>query len=170
MIRAAVTTSLGRFALTASERGLVSVTPAGAAIEAGAGRARSAPLEAPCAWLLAYAGGDPRPFGGALDLDGTEFERSVWSRLLAIPFGARETYGTLATALGGAATARAVGAAVAANRAAIVVPCHRVVGAGGTLTGYAWGLDLKRRLLAHESGHVAFELSAPRSRAAARGA
>lgn len=100
--------------------------------------------------LLAYCAGDPSPYGGALDLAGTEFQLRVWRRLLAIPFGAQVTYGALAAELGVAGEARAVGTAVAANPIAILVPCHRVVGAGGTLRGYAWGLDLKRRLLARE--------------------
>ena len=78
----------------------------------------------------------------------------MWRRLLAIPFGAQTTYGALAADLGAPGDARAVGAAVAANPVAILVPCHRVVGAGGALRGYAWGLDLKRRLLTHETAHA----------------
>lgn len=165
---AAVETSLGRFVLTASARGLVAVAPAG---EAG-GVADSCPpppepgtlLAAAAAWLLAYAAGDPRPFEGAIDPRGTEFERRVWAWLQAIPFGTCRSYGAIASELGAGVAARAVGAAVAANALALVIPCHRVVGARGELTGYAWGTDFKRRLLAHEARHVPFALTQSEAR------
>ncbi|MBB4266949.1 methylated-DNA--[protein]-cysteine S-methyltransferase [Roseospira visakhapatnamensis] len=84
---------------------------------------------------------------------GTPFQRAVWDGLRAIPPGETESYGTLAARLGRSGAARAVGRANALNPLAIVVPCHRVVGAGGTLTGYAGGLDRKRWLLDHEARH-----------------
>lgn len=105
------------------------------------------------------------PFGGAatqlaeyfdgrrtaFDLDvrpaGSEFQRRVWALLRLIPYGQTTTYGRLAAELGDAGLARAVGAANALNPISIVVPCHRVVGAGGGLVGYAGGLDRKRQLL-----------------------
>ncbi len=87
----------------------------------------------------------------ALDLDGTEFQRLVWSELARIPFGATSTYGATAEAIGRPAAARAVGAATGRNPAPVIVPCHRVVGASGSLTGFAGGLDTKRALLAHEA-------------------
>ena len=148
--RAVVETALGRFALTATERGLRSLAPLGERGETGHEVAAHPHLAAAAAWLRAYAAGDPAPFAGALDLAGSDFQLRVWQRLLAIPFGAQATYGAIAAELGIPGEARAVGAAVAANAVAIQVPCHRVVGAGGALRGYAWGLDLKRRLLAHE--------------------
>ena len=158
--RSVVETLLGRFALTASAQGLRSLVPLGVGGGFDRGEPRGAPaaadeaglrhLQAAVAALRGYCAGDPSPFAGALDLAGTDFQLRVWRRLLAIPFGAQITYGTLAAELGVAGEARAVGAAVAANPVAILVPCHRVVGAGGTLRGYAWGLDLKRRLLARE--------------------
>jgi methylated-DNA-[protein]-cysteine S-methyltransferase len=89
----------------------------------------------------------------ALDLKGTEFQRSVWRALLDIPFGEVRTYGELARALGRPGAARAVGAANGRNPVAILVPCHRVVAAGGRLGGYAGGLETKRKLLAHEAAH-----------------
>jgi methylated-DNA-[protein]-cysteine S-methyltransferase len=87
-----------------------------------------------------------------LDLDpvGTQFQTEVWAALVSIPFGTTTTYGDLATKLGRPGSARAVGHAVARNPIGIVVPCHRVVGANGVLTGFAAGLDRKRWLLEHE--------------------
>jgi methylated-DNA-[protein]-cysteine S-methyltransferase len=86
-----------------------------------------------------------------VDPDGTEFQRSVWAGLRRIPAGETTSYGALARSLGLPTSAcRAVGAANGANPIWIVVPCHRVIGASGALTGYAGGLDVKRWLLAHE--------------------
>lgn len=81
---------------------------------------------------------------------GTPFQATLWAALAAIPRGTTTTYGALAASLGRPAAARAIGAANAANPLAIVVPCHRVVGADGSLTGYAGGTQRKRWLLAHE--------------------
>jgi methylated-DNA-[protein]-cysteine S-methyltransferase len=89
---------------------------------------------------------------------GTSFQREVWKALRAIPAGTTMSYGQLATNLGRAGASRAVGAANGANPIAIVVPCHRVIGANGALTGYGSGLPYKRWLLDHESrfasGHL----------------
>jgi methylated-DNA-[protein]-cysteine S-methyltransferase len=82
--------------------------------------------------------------------DGTPFQRRVWDALRRIPPGTTTTYGAIARAIGTPHAARAVGAANAANPIAILVPCHRVVGADGALTGYAFGVERKRWLLAHE--------------------
>jgi methylated-DNA-[protein]-cysteine S-methyltransferase len=86
---------------------------------------------------------------------GTAFQQRVWNELRRIPAGTTTTYGAVATALGQPGAARAVGLANGRNPVAIVVPCHRVIGAGGALTGYGGGLDRKRWLLAHEARHVA---------------
>ncbi|MEX2195386.1 MAG: methylated-DNA--[protein]-cysteine S-methyltransferase [Thermoleophilaceae bacterium] len=86
---------------------------------------------------------------------GSAFERRVWNALLEIPYGATTTYGELATALGEPGAARAVGAANGRNPIAIIVPCHRVIGAGGRLTGYGGGLPRKRALLALEGAAAA---------------
>lgn len=83
---------------------------------------------------------------------GTAFQRRVWDALLAIPYGETRTYGELAAALG--SSARAVGSAVGKNPVSVIIPCHRVLGAGGSLTGYAGGLDRKRALLALERAHA----------------
>ena len=85
-------------------------------------------------------------------LIGTDFEVRVWEGLLAIPFGSASTYGELAAKLGKPSAARAVGAAVGKNPISFVVPCHRVVGTSGALTGYHWGLPRKRAMLGWETG------------------
>jgi methylated-DNA-[protein]-cysteine S-methyltransferase len=85
--------------------------------------------------------------------NGTSFQRMVWAALRDIPVGHTISYGTLAAKIGRPSAARAVGLANGANPIAIVVPCHRVVGANATLTGYGGGLDRKRWLLAHENAH-----------------
>ncbi len=87
-----------------------------------------------------------------LDLRGTAFQLRVWQALRAIPRGQTKSYSQLARELGNAGATRAVARACAVNRVAIVVPCHRVVGAGGALTGYRWGVERKRQLLNAESG------------------
>ena len=98
--------------------------------------------------LKRYFAGDTAPFDLPLDLThGTPFQRSVWQGLLAIDRGHTCSYGELATRTGHAGAVRAVGAAVGRNPLSIVVPCHRVVGAGGALTGYAGGLPRKAALL-----------------------
>ena len=85
-----------------------------------------------------------------LDLRGTEFQRRVWDALARIPHGETRTYGAIAEAVGRPAAARAVGAATGKNPAPLIVPCHRVVGANGALTGFAGGIEAKRFLLTHE--------------------
>ena len=96
-------------------------------------------------WLEIYFSGQAPDFTPQLDLRGTPFRRKVWEQLLRIPFGHTVTYGDLARQTGG--SPRAVGGAVGHNPVSLIVPCHRVIGAGGRLTGYAGGLDLKSRLL-----------------------
>jgi methylated-DNA-[protein]-cysteine S-methyltransferase len=102
--------------------------------------------------LAEYFAGDRRVFDLPLGLRGTDFQRRVWGELLRIPYGATTSYGAVAAALGlPPGAARAVGLANGANPISIVVPCHRVVGADGSLTGYGGGLDRKRYLLDLES-------------------
>lgn len=102
------------------------------------------------AQLAAYVAGTRQSFDLPLDLTGTPFQRRVWHALLAIPYGETVTYRDLACDLGRPGGAQAVGGAVARNPVSIVVPCHRVLGSDGSLTGYAWGLHVKRWLLDHE--------------------
>ncbi|TQJ56671.1 MULTISPECIES: methylated-DNA--[protein]-cysteine S-methyltransferase [Streptomyces] len=102
--------------------------------------------------LKAYFAGELREFSLELRLHGTPFQRSVWDGLRKIPYGETRTYGELAEALGNPTASRAVGLANGRNPIGIIVPCHRVIGAGGGLTGYGGGLDRKRRLLDFEGG------------------
>jgi len=88
--------------------------------------------------------------------NGTPFQRSVWDQLRKIPYGETCSYGDLADALGNPSASRAVGLANGKNPIGIIVPCHRVVGANGSLTGYGGGLDRKRRLLDFERGTALF--------------
>ena len=106
------------------------------------------------AQLEAWFAGALRRFELALDTSGTEFQRAVWTAVAAIPYGETASYADVALAAGRPRASRAVGAANGANPLPIVVPCHRVVGADGSLTGFAGGLETKRRLLAHEAGHA----------------
>lgn len=100
--------------------------------------------------LTEYLAGRRRTFGLPLAPGGTPFQRQVWEALRAIPYGETRTYGQIAAALGRPKAVRAVGQANHRNPLPIFIPCHRVVGAGGALTGYAGGLALKRALLALE--------------------
>lgn len=105
--------------------------------------------------LQQYFAGDRRIFDIELDLQGTEWERRVWDALLRIPYGETRTYGAIARELGTVRASRAVGLANGRNPVAIVVPCHRVIGADGRLTGFGGGLDRKRSLLDLEAGRLA---------------
>lgn len=103
----------------------------------------------------AYFSGDIRALDGvAVKTGGTEFQKSVWAALRAIPAGETRSYGQLAAAIGSPRAVRAAGLANGQNPVAVIVPCHRVIGANGTLTGYAGGLERKRWLLAHEGARV----------------
>ncbi len=104
--------------------------------------------------LAEWFSGARRDFEIPLVLRGTPFQQSVWKALQAIPYGAVRSYGDLARSLGKPEAAQAVGAANGRNPVAIIVPCHRVIGANGSLTGYAGGLDRKRFLLALEQGNA----------------
>ncbi|MFY8164626.1 MAG: methylated-DNA--[protein]-cysteine S-methyltransferase [Brevundimonas sp.] len=103
-----------------------------------------------------YFAGDVHALDGlTVTAGGTDFQRSVWKALRAIPAGETRTYGQLAAAIGSPKAVRAVGLANGRNPVALIVPCHRVIGANGTLTGYAGGLERKRWLLQHEGASVA---------------
>ncbi|MGW3988406.1 methylated-DNA--[protein]-cysteine S-methyltransferase [Streptomyces sp. NPDC004830] len=101
--------------------------------------------------LAAYFAGDLKEFRLPLRTEGSPFREKVWAALDAIPYGATVTYGEIAARIGAPrAAVRAVGGAIGANPLLVVRPCHRVIGTGGALTGYAGGLDRKVRLLTHE--------------------
>lgn len=106
--------------------------------------------------LKAYFAGELEKFTVALRLTGTPFQRTVWDQLRRIPYGETRTYGQLADLLGAPAASRAVGLANGRNPVGIIVPCHRVIGANGGLTGYGGGLERKRRLLDFERGASLF--------------
>lgn len=108
-----------------------------------AGRTRTARAQ-----VAAYFAGKRREFSLPLAPSGTPFQQRVWAALRAIPFGATRSYGELARALG--SSPRAVGRANATNPICLIVPCHRVIGRDGSLTGFAFGEDIKLRLLEHE--------------------
>jgi len=101
--------------------------------------------------LEAYFTGELERFELPLALRGTEFQRSVWEALREVPYGSTTTYSELAAAIGRPSACRAVGAANGRNPLALIVPCHRVIGAAGGLTGYGGGLERKRLLLALEA-------------------
>ncbi len=103
--------------------------------------------------LREYFAGKRKTFSVPLDMRGTSFQKDVWHALLAIPFGETRSYGQLAKQLGNPQAMRAVGAANGRNPISIIVPCHRVIGASGKLTGFAGGLETKAQLLdLEESG------------------
>lgn len=103
------------------------------------------------AQITDYITGSRTEFDLPLDPVGTNFQRSVWNGLSKIPFGETRSYGELASSLDRPGAARAVGAATGRNPISIVIPCHRLVGSNGKLTGFAGGLDAKRWLLEHET-------------------
>jgi methylated-DNA-[protein]-cysteine S-methyltransferase len=103
--------------------------------------------------LDAYFRGELREFDLPLDLQGTDFQKLVWHELCRIPYGETRSYSAIAVAIHAPKAVRAVGAANGRNPIPIVVPCHRVIGAGGSLVGYGGGLPLKRLLLDLESRH-----------------
>ena len=144
---------VGRLRLVADDEGLrridflnKSVGPADEAWREDTKRLR-APLEQ----LAAYFAGELREFDLALAPEGTEFRRGVWQALLGIAYGETISYGELARRIGNPKASRAVGLANGCNPLPIVIPCHRVIGADGSLTGYGGGLPIKRKLLALES-------------------
>lgn len=106
-------------------------------------------LQRACSWLDAYFRGERRIVDFPISLRGTAFQQRVWEQLQTIPYGHTCSYGDIARKIG-CRSAQAVGQAVGSNPVAILIPCHRVVGAKGQLTGYAYGLDIKMWLLQHE--------------------
>ena len=168
---ATVRTPWATFAVAATPRGIAAIFPVTGELTAAraargpwlkrrvregaelivhpAARSYPASLARAVSALRAYASGrSARRL--ALDLDGTPFQMKVWNRLCAIPSGKTVSYGALAAAIGRPRAARAVGAAVGANPVPLLVPCHRVIGENGSLTGFGLGLPMKRALLAHE--------------------
>jgi methylated-DNA-[protein]-cysteine S-methyltransferase len=153
-------TPLGLFSAAVNEAGAVTATAFGdeAALasrlkEASLIRVPSAAATAH-AQLLAYFTGELRNFALEVAPAGTTFQQRVWAALRLIPYGGVQTYGQLAAQLGQAGAARAVGRANATNPICVIVPCHRVIGADGSLTGFAFGEACKHRLLEIEGAHL----------------
>jgi methylated-DNA-[protein]-cysteine S-methyltransferase len=150
-------TPVGELTLIASDQGLRAILwPRESRRRAGiANRPRRGPdhpiLKQAAAQLDEYFAGTRMSFEIPLDLDGTRFQVAAWRALANIPFGSTTSYGQQAAALGIPSAARALGAANRANPVCIVLPCHRVIGADGSLTGFAGGLALKQWLLDHEA-------------------
>ena len=148
MPRTVVDTPIGPLGLIASDAGLRAVLFDGRKIHA---EGRSAVLSEATRQLDAYFDGELLTFDLPLDLHGTEFQRRCWLALGSIPYGQTVSYGEQARRLGlGSDAARAVGAANGRNPLPIVLPCHRVIGTDGSLTGFGGGLHVKRFLLEHE--------------------
>jgi methylated-DNA-[protein]-cysteine S-methyltransferase len=155
MWKTVIESPLGDVLVAATERGVAGVYFAGQKyFPAGAAAWQDAPerpvLKQARAELQEYFAGTRTTFTVPLDPRGTPFQMRVWKMLQDIPYGGTMSYGAIGARLGGGSVARAVGAAVGRNPISVIVPCHRVVGANGALTGYAGGLDRKRALLALE--------------------
>jgi len=149
--RVSVDSPVGRLTLVASDAGLRVLVFAGESLSPEAKPGRHRVLARAILELEEYFDGKRRVFELPLDLVGTTFQQQAWMALASIPYGETVSYGEQALRLGRPGAARAVGAANARNPISIVLPCHRVVGADGSLTGYGGGLDVKRRLLEHEA-------------------
>ena len=150
-----IDTPLGRYTLAATAEGLTHVQLVGSpSLPRDSGDAdpdASCHLDAAQRALHEYFAGERRDFADlALTPSGSPFQKRVWDALQAIPFGHTASYGEIAHRIGRGTAARAVGSANHHNPLGIVVPCHRVIGADGRLTGYAGGLSRKRWLLSHE--------------------
>jgi len=104
--------------------------------------------------LKEYFMGKRKTFNIPIAPEGTEFQKSVWLKVMNLPYGQTASYGTIASVTGSIKNARAVGLANAKNPIPIIIPCHRIVSSTGKLTGYAGGLEIKRWLLLHEANHL----------------
>ncbi|MBO9725569.1 MAG: methylated-DNA--[protein]-cysteine S-methyltransferase [Novosphingobium sp.] len=152
LARSKMPSPVGELTLIASEAGLVAVLwenddPARVRLADVKDEADHPVLTRTAVQLAEYFAGERRAFDLPLDFRGTDFQKSVWAQLLAIPFGETRSYGEIARNLGNPTASRAVGAANGRNPISIIAPCHRVVGASGSLTGFAGGLEAKAFLL-----------------------
>ena len=150
-----VASPVGELKVVASDKGLVAVLwendrPGRVPLQEMVADERHPVLVETERQLGEYFAGKRKTFSVALDMRGTQFQKDVWAALLAIPFGETRSYGELAKQLGNPKASRAVGAANGRNPVSIIVPCHRVIGATGKLTGFAGGLETKATLLTLE--------------------
>jgi AraC family transcriptional regulator of adaptative response/methylated-DNA-[protein]-cysteine methyltransferase len=159
-------TAFGRLLVAATERGVCFVElgdddkalEAGLAAEYPLASREQLPAEMGewmAAVLASIDDASPRPATVPLDVKATDFKWRVWRALQEIPYGETRSYAEVAAAIGAPRAVRAVANACATNNAALVIPCHRVIGSNGTLTGYRWGVERKRQLLEHERDHAA---------------
>jgi methylated-DNA-[protein]-cysteine S-methyltransferase len=150
---------IGRLLLDGNERALQGLHMSPAGPRPGWRSARESFADA-VEQLEQYFAGERVEFDLELDMRGTDFQKDVWNALLTIPYGETRSYGQIAKQIGRPDRARAVGAANGSNPVSIIVPCHRVIGSDGSLTGYGGGLDRKRWLLEHEAGVGSLNLTA----------
>jgi methylated-DNA-[protein]-cysteine S-methyltransferase len=144
-------TPIGELTLTASDTALTGIYFPGSRVAPPAGHdGPNEVLDQACHQLNEYFAGRRTAFDISLAAAGSEFEHRVWNLLITIPYGSTTSYGALAKRLGDPSQARAVGAANGKNPIPIIVPCHRVIGANGDLTGFGGGIERKRWLLQHE--------------------
>ena len=159
-VHTTMSSPVGTLTLVATDEGLAGILwendwPNRTPVEIGA-RADSHPvLMETERQLNEYFSGRRKEFALTLDVDGTPFQRRVWNALRTIPFGETRSYGEIATQIGNPAAMRAVGAANGRNPVSIVVPCHRVIGSTGKLTGFGGGLEAKAQLLELEGSYPA---------------
>ena len=156
-----VSTPLGDLTAVADDAGLTQVILAGDDGSVLTEATEGGPIvDAATQQLAEYFAGERMAFDVPLAPQGTEFQQTVWTALGDVPFGTTATYGEIARAIGQLTATRAVGAANGRNPIPIIIPCHRVIGASGELTGYSGGggIETKRRLLDHESGTLSFAI------------
>lgn len=150
-VYATLPTTLGLFTLAADKAGLCALfLPSETLPIAAAPRVDIAShplLKEAGRQLIAYLSGSLQQFDLPLSIHGTLFQKQVWEQLRAIPYGQTRTYGEVAEQVGGRSKSRAVGGAAHANPVAIIIPCHRMIGANGNMTGYGGGLTMKQALL-----------------------
>ena len=150
-------TPIGSVMLAATERGLCTLSFHADVPRDGV--ERESELRPYVRELAEYFRGDRKLFEAPLDLHGTEFQKACWQALIDIPYGETRSYGQQARTIGRPAAFRAVGQANHCNPVAIIVPCHRVIGSGGKLTGYGGGLHVKEWLLELERANTSNQLS-----------
>jgi methylated-DNA-[protein]-cysteine S-methyltransferase len=154
-----VDSPVGRLTLVATDDGLAAIlwendSPSRVRLDIEAEDPKHPVLVETERQLKEYFAGRRKAFTVKLDVAGTAFQRQVWKALLTIPFGETRSYAQIARQIGHPTAVRAVGAANGRNPVSIVAPCHRVIGSTGKLTGFAGGLDVKARLLAHEGAEL----------------
>lgn len=147
-------TVLGKIAIADNGEAVTNLFFCGEETPQAANVKETALLKEAASQLKEYLAGKRKKFGVPLAPEGTPFQQAVWNALKDIPYGETRSYGQIAESIGKPRACRAVGMANNKNPMAIFVPCHRVIGANGKLTGYAGGLDIKEKLLALEKGNT----------------